>query len=404
MGVWYFLALWVVFIYPLRGQEPPANSIFYQCNDTFVSVSVKVDPYGTNKRLDPAGLTLGRCPVSSTTALYGYFVFEYQYNTCGFNRMDMGEGRTYFTNLVYKPTQASVNTPFTKEIICIVNRIPTPLPMLTTVMESATGMSNFTFSYRFMNDMSDFNFFVSLDDFSDASDAKDFVLGFPINLELSVDIGHHMPLRLFIDEGAATSTKDFNLLPKYDLITKHGCFIDGKVADSRFVEQSQSNRIWLTFPAMSFVVPSDQIYLTFKLVVWDPKSVTALKKACSYIRDTQRWELLGGANNNICQCCENSCNSSKRKRSINGNEEGGLFHTMVLGPFKVRNPSGPGIHGDAVNTSEAEQTDFQMPPAVGALLLELAVLLLLCIGVVLYSRSKQNWTHPEGCRLMADVH
>ncbi|XP_073487042.1 zona pellucida sperm-binding protein 3-like [Aquarana catesbeiana] len=383
MGLWFVLVVCLTWVTSLTGQDAPPNSVFYGCNNTFVSVAVKVDPLGTNKRLNPDQLTLGKCHVSSKTALLGYLVFEYPYQACGFNRMTLGNAVKFFVDLVYKPTYTTANQysqKFSVPIKCVVNSSMTPAPIdqTTTLLLSASGMGNLSFSFRFMND-----------DFSGASNSKVFFLGSPINLELSVDIGYHMPLRLFVDEGIVTPTADATEPPSYDLITNHGCFVDGKVAHSKFVTQDQPNQlnsIWLTFPAMKFATDSNEIYLTFRLVVWDPKGVTELRKACSYLPEGNRWELLGNSDNTVCTCCDGVCTKSSRKRrDVNENEDGGLIHTMVLGPFKVHNPS-----GSADNESRAAETGFSMPPAVGALFLELAVLLLLCIGVVLYGRSKQK--------------
>ncbi|XP_018410996.1 PREDICTED: zona pellucida sperm-binding protein 3-like [Nanorana parkeri] len=373
----------------------PANSVFFGCNDTFVSVAVKVDPLGTSRRLNPAYLTLGKCPVSSTTALLGYLVFEYQYSACRFDRMALGNAVKLYANLVYMPTQMAnqYSEPFSVPIVCIAKRSmnPTPIDMTSTVFLTASGMGNLNFSFRFMND-----------DFSGPSDAKDFLLGSPINLELSVNLGYHIPLRLLVDEGIVTPTTDIALTPRYDLINNHGCFVDGKVAHSRFVKQDPINTIWLTFPAMKFVTLGNEIYLTFKLVVWDPKDVTELRKACSYLLDTNRWELLGSADNTVCTCCDNVCSrSSRKKRNVNENEDG-LVHTMVLGPFKVHSPSTNGNESRAAETVSV--TGFLMPPAVGALLLELAVLLLLCIGVILYGRSKQKRKEIEERSLVTNEH
>ncbi|XP_072269863.1 zona pellucida sperm-binding protein 3-like [Pyxicephalus adspersus] len=389
MGPWFVVAVWLSWVTSLRGQSAPAKSVFFQCNDTYVSVSVKVDPLDTNRKLNPASLTLGKCPVSSTTALFGYFVFEYPYKACGFNRMAIGDYTEFFVNLVYMPTQIAPNQysqPFVEPILCLVKRSMTPSVLTTTVIVPVSGNSSLNFGVRLMND-----------DFSGGRlDSKEFSLGSPINLELSVNLGNHMPLKLLVDEGVVTPTKDITTTQKYYLINNHGCFIDGKVAHSMFVEQNQLNIIWLTFPAMKFVNTGDTIYITFKLVVWDPKEVTELRKACSFFRDTNRWELLGDSSNTVCTCCDYTCTrSSRKKRGVNETEDaGGLIHTMVLGPFKIHSPSADG-YGSVGNESRAAESGFLMPPAVGALFLELAVLLLLCIGVLLYSRSRQKLKETE---------
>ncbi|XP_075067004.1 zona pellucida sperm-binding protein 3-like [Mixophyes fleayi] len=378
MEVWAVLVLWLSWVTSLAGQAAPDRTVFYACNNTFVSVSVKSDPFGVGMKLDPGSLTLGKCPVSSTSALSGFFVFEYHLYDCGFSKM-FGNIVKYFVDLVYQPTNIGANQfsqPFTKHIGCVLNRSMTPTSIETTVVVPVYAKGLLNFFAKLMND-----------DFSDTTPTKDFSLGSLISLELSVDSTNHMPLRIFVDECIVTPTPDIsNSGPIYSLITNHGCFVDGKVAASKFVEHFPLDTIRLTFPAMKFVEDSDEIYLHFKIVVWDTNTVTELRKACSYFSDTNRWQLLGNSQSNVCNCCDSVCNPSRRRRSVENDP--GLVHKMVLGPFKVHSPS-DGRQNSVSTTLDSftAKSGFLLPPVVGALFLELAVLLLLSVGVAVYDRA-----------------
>ncbi|XP_056384634.1 zona pellucida sperm-binding protein 3-like isoform X2 [Hyla sarda] len=352
----------------------PPDTVFYQCNRTSISVAVKSDPYKNKILLDPGSLTLGRCPVSSTTALKNFLVFEYGLYDCGFSRIVSGNVVKFFTDLVYKPNPAAnvFPQPFRQRINCVSNISMNPTPLESTVEVQLSGTSHLDFSFLFMNS-----------DFTAPSNVKDFFLGSPIFLAISAAMGNHQSMQLFVDECIVAPTDDLsNSAQRYVLINNHGCLIDGKVAASRFVEPLQLDTVKLTFPAMKFVGTNGLIYLHFKLMVWDPRATNGLKM-CSYLSDVNRWQLLGNPRSDLCSCCESVCSLSFRRRRDADDKSGpGIIHTMVLGPFKIRSPN-------ASNDSKALNTrsDFPIPPAVGALFLELAVLLLLSLGVAVYGRA-----------------
>ncbi|XP_066461072.1 zona pellucida sperm-binding protein 3-like [Eleutherodactylus coqui] len=391
------LVLWLSWVTYLAGQDAPQNTVFYQCNRTSISVAVKSDPLKNRMLLDPRSLSLGKCPVSSTTALQGFLVFEYKLYDCGFSRMVFGNLVKFFTDLVYRPDAAAVNVfpqPFRKQIICLSNISMIPTPIETTVVVQESGAGHLDFSFQIMND-----------DFSAPSDIKEFFLGSLIFLAISVETANHMPLQLFVDEAIVAPTNNLSDSEKhYVLINNHGCLVDGKVASSRFVEPLQLDTIRLTFPAMKFV-GNDEVYLHFKLIVWDPKTANGLK-ACSYLREINRWQLLGNPQSDLCSCCDSTCKlSSRRKRDTEDKSDAGIIHTMVLGPFKIHSPSANGS-ANASNESKALEavSAFRIPPVVGALFLELAVLVMLLLGVAVYSRSaNQDCKEPDKHLLITDV-
>ncbi|XP_069817578.1 zona pellucida sperm-binding protein 3-like [Dendropsophus ebraccatus] len=342
--------------------------------------------------LDPRNLTLGKCPVSSTTSLHGFLVFEYGLYDCGFSRLVFGKAAKFFTDLVYKPNLAAnvFNQPFRQRINCISNISMNPSVLQSTVELQVSGTGYFDFSFLFMNG-----------DFSAPAEVKEFFLGSPIYLAISVALANHRSLQLYVDECIVAPTDDLrNSTQRYVLINNHGCFVDGKVASSRFVEPPQLDTVKLTFPAMRFVGTTDEIYLHFRLIVWDPKTTNVLK-ACSYLSDINRWQLLGNPQSDLCSCCDSSCGLSSRQRRDADKGNPGI-HTMVLGPFKIHDPSG--VESPNANDSKALQsgTAFPIPPVAGAVFLELLVLLLLSLGVAVYGRSvNQDRKEHEKTALVA---
>ncbi|KAM3936719.1 zona pellucida sperm-binding protein 3-like [Leptodactylus fuscus] len=392
MGSWLaLLLLWLSWVaYDVGSQNAPLNTVFYQCNTTSISVAVKRDPLNNRVLLDPGSLTLGKCPVSSTTALLGFLVFEYSLYDCMFSRMAFGNVVKFFADLVYNPpafTAVNVFSQyFRQQINCISNTSLTPIPVETLKRVQVSGEGHLNFSFQLMND-----------DFSKTSDIKQFYIGSPISLSLSVLASNHLPLQLFVDECIVAPTDLLSTsYQRYVLINNHGCFIDGKVASSRFVEPLTLDTVWLTFPAMKFADSADKIYLHFKLIVWDPKSLNGLK-ACSYRSDINRWQLLGNPYSDLCSCCDSICNPPlRRRRDANDKTDSGIIHTMVLGPYKILSPS---INGSPSSMNESKTlgtaSDFPIPPAVGALFLELAILLLLSLGVAVYSHATSRHNTKE---------
>ncbi|KAG8455617.1 hypothetical protein GDO86_001716 [Hymenochirus boettgeri] len=389
----YFETLVVLMTWVHYGtlQRAPVNSFYYQCNSTSVSLAVKTDPLGTGLLLDPSKLFLGQCGPSSTTILQGYIVFEYSLRDCGFSHLIYGNMVKYSVDLVYLPTGNNLQTfsqPFQEQINCSFTGSPSPTPSNLQVASQLSGTGALEFSAQIMKD-----------DFSGPSDRKVFFLGSSIFVELNVLSGQHLPLQIYVDECTVAPSNNLrNAKQTYSLIQNHGCFVDGKDAASTFLPRVGPWSIRLSFEALSFKDLDSDLYLHFQVVVWDPMVVyNPSRKACSYFTDSARWVLLDNpTNSSLCNCCENVCQPlpSRKKRQVNdGNEqEGGLVHTMVLGPFRVETTAAVGSHHSNLNNSgtTANPDRFPIPPAVGALLLEVALLLVMSVGVVVYSRTTKK--------------
>ncbi|XP_053306257.1 zona pellucida sperm-binding protein 3-like [Spea bombifrons] len=392
------IALGCCLITTLSAQKAPDNAVYYACNRTSIGLAVKIDPLGTGLRLNPSRLFLGTCNPSSTTALRGYFVFEYKLSECGFTTLAYGSNVNHLIDLVYSPSGSvqEYRQPFVEPVTCLFNRSLTPtVSPNVPVFAQLSGEGTLIFFAE-----------IKKDDFSGPSDAKEFVLGSSISVELSVETAQHQPLQIYVDKCIAAPTLTLTAATQtYKLIDNHGCFIDGREAASTFKPRPSTNVIRLTFEAMRFIDFDTDVYLHFHVLVWDPKVQNdPTKKACSYLRESNRWELLDNpTRSSLCSCCDSVCkNTNRKKRNVEGVEEqSGLHHVMVLGPLKFQRQSVPGQNLDGnVSKTVPAQPGLPIPPAVGALLLEVLVLLVLSIGVAVYNR-KPKTQEAEAANLLS---
>lgn len=68
-----------------------------------------------------------------------------------------------------------------------------------------------------------FYFYLILtDDWQFQRGSYSYFLGDPIHFEVSAIIGHHMPLRVYVDHCVATATPDAEGILKYDFIEHYG--------------------------------------------------------------------------------------------------------------------------------------------------------------------------------------
>ncbi|CAM2103423.1 unnamed protein product [Caretta caretta] len=295
--------------------DAPINSVLYECNKTSIHLAVKIDPLGNGLLLDPQLVHLGSC-LYSINDLQGFLHFQYRLKDCGFSRLTSGNMIEYFTDLVYRPSPGTgrrYTTSFTERINCTDYEAGHLTPMYIpseTGHLSASGVLMFTVTLMNV-------------DFSAPSDSKIFFLGSQIHIEFSVKSSFHQPLQIFVDECTATPTPELSKSPRnYSIIANHGCLVDGKVANSQFLPRQTPEAIQLSLQAFEFVGVDSDIYLHCQVLVWDPSVLMdPTRKACSFHRDTNRWELLDSPSlSSGCSCCDSLCQAttSRHKRDLEG--------------------------------------------------------------------------------------
>uniref|UniRef100_A0A8C5PGX8 ZP domain-containing protein n=1 Tax=Leptobrachium leishanense TaxID=445787 RepID=A0A8C5PGX8_9ANUR len=336
----------------LRAQNAPFNSFSYTCNQTLLHLAVKIDPLGNGLTLDPSQISLGTCHPATTVYIEHYFA-TVKLPDCGVTTVTYGNSIMYTIPLAYHPSnnpKYQYQWDFEEALTCAYNRTLDPaLQLPGPVTSQLSGEGSLIFSADIMKD-----------DFSGPSNFKEFYLGSQIPVEISVSTGQHQPMLIYVEECIAATALDLqSAFQTYSLIQNHGCFVDGKETASTFKKRVSPGSIRLAIEALRFIGLNTDIYLHFKVAVWDPKAQNDVtKKACSYLREINRWELLDDPNlSSLCSCCDSTCISSSRKRrDANGAEEdAALVHKMVLGPFKINGKDWNGNVSKTVYTTSVQE-------------------------------------------------
>ncbi|XP_025030484.1 zona pellucida sperm-binding protein 3-like [Python bivittatus] len=315
----------------------PENSVIYKCNKTSLHLAIKMDPWGTGLRLDPELLYLGSCPSSHVNNALGFFHFQYSFQECRFARLTSGKMVEYSTRLVYRPVSSlggQYNSPFTERINCTTFEAQRPTPARVTGSGLLSGSGGLMFQGTFMNE-----------DFSAPSDLSVFLLGSEIHIEFMAQRFFHQPLRLFVDECVAAEAAELSRSSRnYSVIANHGCLLDSRDSNSRFLPRHAPDVLRLSLQAFEFVGINTDVYLHCRLLIWDPKVLTdPTRKACSFNRDTNRWEALDGTSHSVCSCCDSVCESAgsrhKREAKDSASEVNPWQSDVVMGRFTVQRPA-----------------------------------------------------------------
>ncbi|XP_074869310.1 zona pellucida sperm-binding protein 3-like [Carettochelys insculpta] len=398
MGLWLLLLVWQAVA---AAQRAPMNSVFYECNKTSIHLAVRLDPLGNGRLLDPQFVHLGSCRYSILDNLQGFLHFQLCLRDCGFSRLTSGNMVEYFADLVYRPPVGRgrrYSSPFAERINCTDYGTGYVAPMY---LSSVTGQLSASGALVFRVTLMNVNF-------SAPSDSRVVFLGSQIHLEFAVESSFHQPLQIFVDECTATPTPELGKSPmNYSIIANHGCLVDGKVANSQFLPRQSPEAIQLSLQAFEFIGVDSDVYLHCQVLVWDPKLLGGhTRKACSFDRDTKRWELLDDpSRSSSCSCCDSVCQetSSRHKRDLEGTVWGGLVHAVVVGPLKMQKPAVKmgnykwDSNGSLPIQSLSGGKSGMVPPPVGAVLLEVAVIAVVLLGFCLYnSCHKHLCCRPQG--------
>ncbi|RXM96290.1 Zona pellucida sperm-binding protein 3 [Acipenser ruthenus] len=289
------------------------DAVTVNCGDDMITVGVELNFFGLP--LDPNRLSLGSCPVSSVQESNRIAFFSYGKLDCRFMRM-ITSNISYMNNMVYEPTQRDgfYQTPFVAPVLCIYNKPSAWLPpVFSPALGDAAGMGKLEFSMKIMND-----------GFSAPRVSNLFFLGSPIQISASVNPQSHMPLILYMEECLAASTAELSASSQtYPLITNHGCFVDGRTANSRFLPRIQTSEIRVSIQAFKFTQDDSAVFIHCQILAWDPARLQdPTKKACSFNMQTKKYGL-----------CPLLLNLACPRYSMIAND--GLRRTAVLGPLRI---------------------------------------------------------------------
>ncbi|XP_066476126.1 oocyte-secreted protein 3 [Tiliqua scincoides] len=283
-------------------------SVSVSCGSSHLVITVPVDLFGIGVPVDADELILGSgCVV--TTADLQTLQLEYPLAACGATRRLL-PGSIHYRNVLHYVPSATNGviraSRFSHPIDCFYPRSwnvssrelqPTWVPFNSTLMD--TQRLDFTLEV--------FDSMWSLP----VSDPT-YYLGDLINIQASVRQQNHVPLKIYLDECVARPNTESSV--KYEVITNHGCLVDGQHSGSRFLATQEHNVIRFQLDTFTFVGASNnQIYLVCHLKAVSAGFADSRNKACSFDRTTASWNSHEGDD---CSCCASltGCESKRRKR------------------------------------------------------------------------------------------
>ncbi|XP_041658469.1 zona pellucida sperm-binding protein 3-like [Cheilinus undulatus] len=274
----------------------------------------------SRSQVDPSLFRLGNCFPTSLSAREA--VFSVDFNDCNFRRLVTGDKLIYSNDLTYISSPDSHVVPFNHPVVCMYERPSDWYPLIYDPEFSTYGEGDLVFHIELMNG-----------NFSSAAESTSFPLGSLIPIKASVSQKTHQPLLLLLEECVASTTPELQSDSSiYPIITNKGCLVDSKISRSKFEPRQKSSEIHLSLQAFRFALEKE-VFIHCQLLAWDPTLLDNSKKACHYDKD-YGWGLLDNpANNNLCDCCESSCNSRRTRSIISGKH--GVGRRAVLGPLTI---------------------------------------------------------------------
>ncbi|XP_059374398.1 zona pellucida sperm-binding protein 3-like isoform X2 [Carassius carassius] len=291
--------------FQLRQPVTP-SSVAVQCSEDRVHVEVKKDMFSNGQLIQPSGLSMGGCPVVGEDSASGVLILEYALQDCNSVLMMTADELVYTFAVTYTPV-AFAGTPITRTegavvgVQCHYQRLhnvssdalnPTWVPYASTEV----GQDVLVFSMNLM-----------MDDWSYQRPSNVYYLGDIINIEASVKVYNHVPLRVFVDRCVATQVPDVTSVPRYSFIENHGCLVDAKAtaSNSHFMPQTQVDKIQFQLEAFMFQGGSSpSIYITCSVKATLASAPSdALHKSCSF---SNGW-LAADGNHQVCACCDSTC-------------------------------------------------------------------------------------------------
>ncbi|TRZ00177.1 hypothetical protein DNTS_032256 [Danionella cerebrum] len=195
------------------------------------------------------------------------------------------------------------------------------------------------------------------DDWSNECPFNTFYLGDFINLEVSVLLGNHIPLQVFVDYCMASSDPSGTGTDVYMFIDNNGCMVDAKLTNSQsmFMPRMQDDKLHFQLEAFRFKEElTGVMYLTCYLkavpVSWPEDAVN---KACSFIPGSNSWISANG-DNQVCGCCQTSC-GTRRARSLE--QDYTVEDKVLLGPIFVLEPKDESVNVE--DSSEVSAKDAE---------------------------------------------
>ncbi|XP_065111181.1 zona pellucida sperm-binding protein 3-like [Paramisgurnus dabryanus] len=288
-------------------QPVTPSSVAIQCGESSILVEVKQDLFSNGQLIDPSGLHLGGCSPVAQDFDSKILIFEYALQDCGSVLMMTNDELVYMFVLTYTPqplggTMINRADGATVNIQCHYQRnynVSSNVlnPAWVPYSSTEVGEEVLLFSLKLMTD-----------DWMYQRPSAQYYLGDIINIEGSVKVYNHVPLRVFVDGCVATQVPDPRVPPQYSFIENNGCFVDAKNtgSSSHFLPRTRTDAIQFQLEAFLFKQQTNpSIYITCLLrATTAVASTDAQHKSCSFIGN--RWFAADG-NDQVCGCCDSTC-------------------------------------------------------------------------------------------------
>ncbi|XP_034411937.1 zona pellucida sperm-binding protein 3-like [Cyclopterus lumpus] len=283
--------------------------VVVNCHPDSMRVVVQADMFDTGLQVDGSHLRLGSDSVSegsecaAVSSAEAEFTIQAFLRDCGTKLSSTKEKIIYSNVLVYSPEPSSdgllrlneatipVQCHYEKRYaVAAISLQPTWLPLVSRVSAE---------------DHIDFNLLLMTDDWQFQRGSVSYFLGDSIHLEVSAIVGHHMPLRVYVEHCVATATPDAEATLRYDFIEHYGCLADAYLTNSssHFLPRVEDHKLRFQLEAFRFhQEPSNRVYITCYLkAVPVGLSVSSENRACSLIEN--RWRSVDG-NDQVCRSCD----------------------------------------------------------------------------------------------------
>ncbi|XP_056277379.1 zona pellucida sperm-binding protein 3-like [Pseudoliparis swirei] len=289
----------------------PPRPVVVNCHPDSMRVVVQADMFDTGLQVDARHLRLGSGSVSegsecgAVSSGEAEFTIQAFLQDCGTKLSSTKEKIIYSNVLIYSPkpspddllrlNEAKIPVQCHYEKRCAVAAIPlqpTWLPLVSRVSSE---------------DHIDFNLLLMTDDWQFQRGSVSYFLGDPINVEVSAIVGHHMPLRVYVEHCVATATPDAEATLRYDFIEHFGCLADAYLTNSssHFLPRLEEHKLRFQLEAFRFhQEPSNWVYITCYLRAVPVRLAgSSENRACSLIEN--RWRSIDG-NDQACRSCDAS--------------------------------------------------------------------------------------------------
>ncbi|XP_049888889.1 uncharacterized protein LOC126382839 [Epinephelus moara] len=300
-------------------------------------------------------LFLGSCMPSKLNVLptgEGEALFNYKFADCKFKRLMKGKRLLFQNELTFRPQQKSKPAAFLYPIECVYKRpegwVP---PFLNPGSGVSEGRGGLVFHMALLNDQ-----------LTGVAKTNVIPMGSFMPIWAAVEQKSHQPLLLLMEECVASTTPELQSGSQvYPIISNKGCLSESMRGNSVFLPRYHSSAIILYLQSFKFGL-GEEVYIHCKLVAWDPEVFDESKKACHYVKDNGRWELLDDPfQSSVCSCCDSTC-KSRSKRGVEL-ESHGFSHNSVLGPLIIMDPSDSKTHnvsGVSVTTAESQEAQSKI--------------------------------------------